>query len=456
MTTITGPVRGGAHGWPFGGATVDLAALGYVEEEYFFEGLASRYRMVDDSDHDGEGRPVRVHAERTHAESFKTRAVVRRPVDPGRFNGTVIVEWNNVSAGCDIFEAGDTPVVFDEGFAYMGISAQRVGVHGFKSNPQGLVAWDPERYATLNIADDALSYGIFAEVARTVRPGRPHTEIDPLGHFEVRRLLAVGGSQSAGRLATYINAVEPVERVFDGFIAFTWFGSGSSIDDPATFDPSSDMNRLVSRPTRLRTDLGVPVMVVNSECETLSCHPVRQPDDDHFRYWEVAGAPHGPRLHMERIAPKMARDGVAAVSAASDLSALSPVAWAPVLDAAMVHVDRWIDGGPPPPAQPRIAVSDSDPPHVVRDSDGNAIGGVRVPEMEAPRARHVAAMQETKGGLMGEWFPFDVQVLEARYPDHARYLAAYEAAAQAALRAGVLRRRDVEESIRHANANAPA
>jgi hypothetical protein len=44
--------------------------------------------------------------------------------------------------------------------------------------------------------------------------------------------LGVGGSQSAGRLATYVNAVQPIEKAFDGFVLFTWFGSGMSIDDP--------------------------------------------------------------------------------------------------------------------------------------------------------------------------------------------------------------------------------
>ena len=42
----------------------------------------------------------------------------------------------------------------------------------------------------------------------------------------------------------------------------------------------------------LRDDLGVRVMVVNTECEATSCYGVRQPDSDHYRYWEIAGASH--------------------------------------------------------------------------------------------------------------------------------------------------------------------
>ena len=40
---VNGPVTGGSKGWAFGGPAVDFAALGYQQEEYFFEGEAARY-----------------------------------------------------------------------------------------------------------------------------------------------------------------------------------------------------------------------------------------------------------------------------------------------------------------------------------------------------------------------------------------------------------------------------
>jgi hypothetical protein len=446
---ITGPITAGKHGWPFGAAMVDLAGEGYVEEEYFFEGAASRYRAVGEPGIDG-----RWTAERAGSAPFKTRAVVRRPSDPARFNGTVIVEWNNVSAGSEIFEAGDTSVIFDEGFAYVAASAQRVGVHGFDTNPQGLRTWDPERYESLHIEDDAVSYGVFTEVARAFAGGRPTSPIDPLGGLEVRALLAMGGSQSAGRLVAYLNAIQPLERVFDGFIAFTWFGSGFSIDDPSVLDLNAGgLAALVRYPTRIRDDLEVPVMVVNSECETLSCSTVRQPDSDRFRFWEVAGAPHGPRIHMERIVPKMERDGVH-LPAELDPEALSPVPWAPVLDAAIAHVHRWINGGPPPPRRPFIEIEGA-PPRIRRDADGNAVGGVRVPEQQVTLSRNVGAIEEAgEAGLMGSWSPLPAEVVRARYPDRAAYLAQFESAAQAAVDAGVLRPRDAADAVERAKVRA--
>lgn len=41
---ITGPVTGGRHGWPFGSPLTEVTREGYVEEEFFLEGAATRYR----------------------------------------------------------------------------------------------------------------------------------------------------------------------------------------------------------------------------------------------------------------------------------------------------------------------------------------------------------------------------------------------------------------------------
>ena len=67
----------------------------------------------------------------TTTASYKTRIIVRRPSNPARFNGTVIVEWMNVSAG---ESAPDwdflNPMLMRDGYAYVGVSAQKLGVDG--------------------------------------------------------------------------------------------------------------------------------------------------------------------------------------------------------------------------------------------------------------------------------------------------------------------------------------
>src|SRR5690349_16409598 len=94
----------------------ELADLGYVADEFFVSGTAASYA--------GEGA-------RGDAE-YTTRVVVYTPTDTTKFNGTVLVEWLNVSGGID------TPAVWmmahreiaRVGYAYVAVSAQKVGVDG--------------------------------------------------------------------------------------------------------------------------------------------------------------------------------------------------------------------------------------------------------------------------------------------------------------------------------------
>lgn len=70
-----------------------LQPHGFVETERFIEGQASRYRITDPL-HDAQRIDI--------ANPCVTRVLVRRPVDPARFNGTVVVEWLNVTLDQDV------------------------------------------------------------------------------------------------------------------------------------------------------------------------------------------------------------------------------------------------------------------------------------------------------------------------------------------------------------------
>ena len=103
-------------GAPFLGEPVayELAAVGYSNEEHFLAGTARSYAASPDE------------------APYRTRAIVRKPLDPARFNGTVVVEWLNVSGGVD---AGPDwsfthRHLMREGAAWVGVSAQRVGIEG--------------------------------------------------------------------------------------------------------------------------------------------------------------------------------------------------------------------------------------------------------------------------------------------------------------------------------------
>src|SRR5580700_721754 len=90
---LEGPIPGKAS---TAFAAYDLAPLGYIEEEYFLTGQAVSYEHEGERPTDGRWRVT----EKDQAD-YRTRFVVRRPLDPTAFNGTVIVEWLNVSGGTD-------------------------------------------------------------------------------------------------------------------------------------------------------------------------------------------------------------------------------------------------------------------------------------------------------------------------------------------------------------------
>jgi hypothetical protein len=449
MTSTVIEASGGSHGWAFGESPLEVGAFGYQQEEFFFDGVATRFGPEPGDQRDFDGR---WQAEPVESWPFRTRFTVLRPVERERFNGTVVLSWNNVSGGFDVWGAGGHDGAFADGFAYVGVTAQRVGVHGAGENPMGLIAWDPERYGSLSIPSDDYSYDIFTQTARAIGPGRGGT-LDPLGGLDVRHVIAQGGSQSAGRLATYFNAIQPNEGVIDGFLLTVYFGWGTPLEvgDLVLTADSPEMKELVGGGTHLlRADLGVPLMVVNSESETPSCIPVRQPDTDLSRWWEVAGAVHGSADTLRDLMKRLGRD----LGMELPIDTAFHASTHPVTDAALHHLHAWINGGLSPPRQPLI-VTAGDPPLMQRDRDGIARGGVRLPHAAVPLSGTTSSpgpSTSTGADFGPSYVDFPADELWRRYGDRAHYLVQFEQAAQDAVAAGVLLERDVEPLLAEAAA----
>jgi hypothetical protein len=449
--TVTGRVTGGAHGWAFGRTLLELDRYGYVEEEYLFEGVATRYGLAPGTVAGRDGKWV---VEPTGECAYRTRFIVMRPADAAAFNGIVVLSWNNVSAGFDSCTGVDSVQIVDDDFAFVAVTTQRVGVHGFPEQPAGLAAWDAERYGSLSISSDDYSFDIFTQAARAIGPQRARGGVDPMGGLDVRYVIAQGSSQSAARLATYVNAVQPLEHAVDAFLLGVYFGSGSQLDvGEAVMNPAAGMPPRRFDPHLLRDDLEVPVMVVNSELEATPGYAVRQPDTDRYRLWETAGTSHVYYQAMVDIAPRFERDFGVSVPVARGMN---EVPAAPVNDAAMHHMQRWLGGGPPPPAQPRIEFA-GDPPEIVRDEHGIARGGIRLPQVEVPIATNASIPpgDEFTQRLGGSCVPFSDEKLRALYGDAATYLARFEEATRAAEKAGVILPRDVDTLIEDARAQCP-
>ncbi len=442
---IQGPISGGKHGWAFGRPLFDLATRGYIEEEFFLAGEATTYRQVEGTEW---GRDGLWQVEPQGKMPFKTRFLVYRPADPKRFNGTVVVCWNNVTAGYELFQ-GESPEILEGGYAFVGASVQRVGVHGFPANPQGLVAWDPERYGELSIPSDEGSYDIYAQVGRAVGPNRDRSGVDPLGGLDVRNVLAIGASQSAGRLATYVNAIHPLGRVFDGFMLQIYFGAGAPLNGNRIVAPAElPVQARVPRGANLIRALDVPAMVVNTELEGIACYRVRQPDTERFVTWESAGTTHVAVQAQVVRNKKYEREFGVAPGLPQHMNR---IAITPYYDAALHHLRRWASGGTPAPSQPLLEFAGGKP-EVVRDEHGIARGGIRYPQADVPVATNssIPITNDFAGSLRGSNHPFGAAKLDALYGTEAHYITRFEEAAQRAVKAGVMLQRDVPPAIEEA------
>ena len=458
--TITGPVPGPL---PTPVGSYDLATLGYLEEEYFLSGTATSYAMVGDRGEDGQWTVAPAES-----ASFTTRVIVRRPVDAAAFSGTVVVEWLNVSAGGD----GGPEWTFmhrhmiREGMAWVGVSAQRVGIEGggFVEGMH-LKKVDPARYGDLAHPGDAYAYDIFMQAARAVRGAG---DVAVLGPLSAERVIAAGESQSAGFLVTYINAVDPLTQVFDAFIAHGRGGPGSALEGMRmpTLKPGEtlDLEKLRAEarnraPERLRADVRVPVMTIQSETDTnnMGDNLARQPDDDRVRLWEIAGTAHGDAY---LVIAGAADDGTLSAELMAEMLAPTrellgsvseePINTGPqqhyVAQAALAHVDRWVRDGTPPPSAPRLALKPDG--GYETDANGNAVGGIRTPWVDAPIAT-LSGLGGAGGGwasLFGRTAPFDAATLASLYPGgRDDYLARARKSLSQAVDGGFILAADVAE-----------
>lgn len=411
--SVQGPIRSLLP--PYGAPPdQELDAHGYVCEEYQLGGTAVSYRHGGDADPPIDGRCL---AEPVAEAPYRTRILVVRPRDPARFNGTVLLGWQNVSAGFEQPAPAGGEVY--RGYAWVGVSAQEVGLYGMpmgqrrSSRGQPLIDADPERYADLEHPGESGCFEIFAGAAVAVGPHRSGT--DPLAGLPVERVVAMGGSQSAMRLCAHANAIHQVHPVIDGYLLSVWEGRAPRLEE----GPLS-----MYRPTAIRSDLKVPVLVVNSEFEVMATHDIALKDHERRRVWEVTGTGHG---------------AVPARGSGSDGWTPNPLSWRPVHEAAIRAMHQWLSEGTPPSIRPRIVIDDDPMPKICRDDAGNGVGGIRLPEIAVPVAEHRGRKRGTgRGALYGGRRPHPDAVVRERYRDRDDYLTRWRRVVEELVAAGIL------------------
>ncbi|WP_300472638.1 alpha/beta hydrolase domain-containing protein [Breoghania sp.] len=426
-----------------------LADHGYVENEYFVSGDAHRYRIP---------------ARKTTAEiidaghPYTTRVLVRRPADARKFNGTVVVEWLNVTLDQDVdFIFGATrELLVRDGYAWVGVSAQRNGVAAMKK-------WNPERYAALDVSasnidptdgseidpadplimavgGDVLSWDTFSQI------GRHDGNSGLLGGLNAQRLIAASESQSTLKVSTYFNAIQPLHSIYDGYLFY---------------DRSAD----------LRTDVDAEVVAIGTEIFTQLMGVAPQNDTDTMRWWEINGASHFSLSEIQDYVDLfIARDAAfpsplgTGMSLSERIRANGPcvpshsysrVPNGDILKAALHSLNRWISGGQAPVTAPRFVLDDQVPPHYVRDANGQVLGGIRTAAQDAPMARNGGIDSDSWFcGPSGYHVDFTPAEMCERYGSHKAYVDRVRTVADANVRSGFLLKEEVERPIKDAEATS--
>ncbi len=497
LPTVTEiPASSGAHGYPYdavpqtptlpGAPFINLSEVGYAEREFTMSGADSIYRESGAWSSNGKWG---VSASQSNVP-YTTRLLVRYPTNPAKFNGTVVFEWLNDTTGGD-----QDPVwaqlyneLVSKGYAYVGVTAQRPGM-------KDLAAWDPARYGALGDSSDGQSYEIFTQAANVIKADSAAL----LGGLTPKELIGTGDSQSAFRLDTYVNAIQPLTHAFNGFLA---------VGRAVTAAPIGEGLVATSPfPALIRTDNTTPFIQLNTQgdIEELDAAAARQADNNYLRTWEVTGASHIDIHEAEYETETIAREeptvqvpscalGTPIEGTGTPLDGHNQTDNMPLFeveDRAMSALQNWVTNG----VQPAHGTQISTIPVlfgayylVNKNRYGIGEGGIRMPEAQVPSEYYSAInfanvseeglsplslLTELEGAfesletggitnealrnqglclLSGYFTDFSQSTLKSLYPTTASYASKFTTAANAEVTAGFMTPEDATAAIDNANA----
>jgi hypothetical protein len=361
--------------------TDDLGRFNYEAKEYFVSGTAN-------------GQP------------YKTRIVIRKPIDNGRFSGIVLAESMHPSGNAWMFHFTQTYTM----------ASGHVGLEIVTSPPAQFVEFNPERYKDLKI-EQGQAPEIIGQVGALIRS--PQKD-NPLAGLSLRKMVLAGTSASAGVLVNYLPAhmvfrLPDLKPIYDGFLPTSNGANIRQIDVP-----------LIQIPTQTEVH-GVNV-------------PTRQDGDapgDQFRVYEFAGMAHLDTRNVEAFRPNPCK---------------YPISMFPLgayMSLGLHHLIQWVDKGIVPPRAERMIIdrnTANDGSLIALDEQGNPKGGVRSPYVDVPASRYVVrnegAIPPTPGtppwvalrgeaginqlcGLLGYELPIEPARLRAMYKDKQAYQAKF-------------------------------
>ena len=426
----------------------------YVEEEFLISGDAAVYNYASDP-------PVRGEiVEQGPPAPYTTRIIIVRPDEAAAFNGTLVMEWFNSTAGFDTAPVWDASAEYfaREGIVYVGLSNANTsygstgGALDFLRDGCSLLGILPPtcgtRYASLSMDEPGQAYEMASQIANLLKSDSPNNPLPP--GFDVERLFHAGQSQQGGSMITYASAFHFLSPFNDGYFVQAASSArpinfGTPCEDPAALAYPDCTPTLQGDQRRVRTDLPVPVYRVMTESDVdrrAMADDTRQEDTDTFRYYEVPGTAHLTVHEDVEVLP----DWLAAAlglgpgplfledTCQFPLNTLAdgPVVGGYVYNAMWRNMEWQVRFGIRPPHGDLIEVVEGD---IARDEYGNALGGIRLPYLDVPIASYgfpnvvdpglPAFLQPLLGlacVLAGTVTDFDQETLDELYPRHGKYV----------------------------------
>jgi hypothetical protein len=424
----SGPIATSAASHPLMAANItepaiDLAARGYVEEEFFVSGTGNVYDWQADGS----------IAVRSAGLPYTTRILVRRPSNRDRFSGTVLVDVGNRALAFDTFGVWGQLQnhLLSNGHIWVGVTAFSVNIGSMKK-------LDSARYAPLSFPkpaeqcgpanrpaefEDGIRWDVISQVAALLKSD---SASNPVSGYRVQHVYAT--MQSGGDLPTYVAAMahnvqlESRKPVYDAYL----------IKDSGAPGP---LNACAARlaagdPRLIIRNAGVPVIQILSQNSVVV--NTRRPDSDtpgdQFRRYELPGSSHfdiwqfmyHPPIKEINAMGIQTRDYFAVPRECEPRAPINDFPQPYFFAGAFANLEEWVRKGVPPP---KAGVIESD------DEFGNPRGGVRSPWVDVPAGTFHPKM--TGPGTcadIGYWVPFSWQRLEGIYGSYENYSRKFLAA----------------------------
>ncbi|MDQ0693085.1 alpha/beta hydrolase domain-containing protein [Arthrobacter sp. W4I7] len=430
------------------GVGVDLAAAGYVEEEFLVSGTASEWVY----DVEFNRVPLASHP-------YMTRVLVRRPADPKAASGLVQLEplhpnldrantWRSIHGW-----------ILRNGHAWVGVTqdttcAELISRHF------------PERYNRLSVPVAGLVYDLLGQVSVALREGAFDVIAD--------RITLSGWSATGSISRLYVqegfindytltDGTPSISSVLIGISS----GAAGTAGYPLLSAGSDPLP--LEHPRRTVSGAPVPVFEVLSEFESETHFPVLRRDSDatadRYRLYAIAGTSHA-NLDATGVLtnfPQFQAVGLD-VPERRILEAPSDACMDSYIRALYEHLDRWAGDGVAPPAGRHFTPAGAVAGRTVeleRDAFGNVVGGVRTPWTDAPLQSYVPHSTPAPGyclapawtplgdparvaALVGHMVPLPAATVAGLYASDEEYALRFTAAVEASVADGFLLEAEAE------------